>query len=309
MNALVWLWLGIFPFLAVLLGWLWVRHQSAQRRADLALRVRVLGDEADTVGFGAVPMVRNPLLRAVHGLLARSGIDLEPERVGQGLLMASALVPILLILMGPLAGLFTLFLAGLAVYAVLSRQAASRRAKLIEQLPAFLESAMRVLSAGNTLEESLAAAARESPDPIRPLFIGIGRQLRLGAPIETVLAEAADIHRIRDLRVVALAAAINRKYGGSLRQVMKSLIINIRQRDTAARELRALTAETRFSALVLSVIPVSLSFYIFLQNRSYYAGMWADGSGRWVLMLSVLLQVAGVIVLWRMMNNTGDGDE
>ena len=109
--------------------------------------------------------------------------------------------------------------------------------------------------------------------------------------------------------MVALAAAINRKYGGSLRQVMKSLITNIRQRDTAARELRALTAETRFSALVLSVIPVSLSFYIFLQNRNYYAGMWADGTGRWVLMLSVLLQVAGVIVLWRMMNRTGDSDE
>ena len=123
-----------------------------------------------------------------------------------------------------------------------------------------------------------------------------------------MLAEAGEVHRLRDLKVMALAAAINRKYGGSLRQVLKSLISTIRSRDSAARELRALTAETRFSALVLAIIPVTLSLYIFTQNKGYYAGMWADPSGRIFLLASVLLQVTGVAVLWKMMNSTGDPD-
>ena len=217
-------------------------------------------------------------------------------------------MPLLLLLLGPLAGLLAIGLAIVAVFGVLSRNAARRRAKIVEQLPSFLEATMRILAAGNTLEESLGSAARDSPDPIRPLFISIGRQVRLGASVESVLAEAGEVHRLRDLKVMALAAAINRKYGGSLRGVLKSLISTIRSRDSAARELRALTAETRFSALVLAVIPVTLSFYIFTKNKGYYTGMWADPSGRMFLIASVFLQIGGVAILWRMMNSTGDPD-
>lgn len=294
--------------LAVAAAVLLFRSQGSARKAEMALRLRVLGEDADAHLLSRAKPIANPLLRFVTDLLTRSGVELEPERVGQGLLIAAAAAPLLLIVLGPLAGLLAIGLAVVSVLGVLSRNANRRRAKIVEQLPSFLESVMRVLSAGNTLEESLGAAARDSPEPIRPLFISIGRQVRLGAPVEAVLAEAGEVHRLRDLKVMALAAAINRKYGGSLRGVIKSLISTIRSRDSAARELRALTAETRFSALVLGIIPVTLSLYIFSQNKDYYASMWADGSGRIFLIVSVLMQIVGVGVLWRMMNSTGDPD-
>ena len=294
--------------LAVVAGVLLLRAQASAAKAEMALRLRVLGEDADAHLLHRAKPIANPVLRFVTDLLTRSGVELEPERVGQGLLVAGAVAPLLLLLLGPLAGMLAIGLAIVSVFGVLSRNAAKRRAKIVEQLPSFLESVMRVLAAGNTLEESLGAAARDSPDPIRPLFVSIGRQVRLGAPVEAVLAEAGEVHRLRDLKVMALAAAINRKYGGSLRQVIKSLISTIRSRDSAARELRALTAETRFSALVLAIIPVTLSLYIFTKNKGYYAGMWADPSGRIFLIASVLLQVTGVAVLWKMMNSTGDPD-
>ena len=298
----------IAMLLAVAAGVLLLRAQASAAKAEMALRLRVLGEDADAHLIHRAKPISNPVLRFVTDLLTRSGVELEPERVGQGLLIAAAVAPLLLILLGALAGMLAIGLAIVSVFGVLSRNAAKRRAKIVEQLPPFLEAVMRVLAAGNTLEESLGAAARDSPDPIRPLFISIGRQVRLGAPVEAVLAEAGEVHRLRDLKVMALAAAINRKYGGSLRQVLKSLISTIRSRDSAARELRALTAETRFSALVLAIIPVTLSLYIFTKNKGYYAGMWADPSGRIFLIASVLLQVTGVAVLWKMMNSTGDPD-
>ena len=294
--------------LAIVAGGLLLRAQGHARKAEMALRLRVLGEDADAHLLSRAKPIANPVLRFVTDLLTRSGTEIEPERVGQGLLIAAAAAPLLLILLGPLAGLLAIGLAIVAVFGVLSRNAARRRAKIVEQLPPFLEAVMRVLSAGNTLEEALGAAARDSPEPIRPLFISIGRQVRLGASVESVLAEAGEVHRLRDLKVMALAAAINRKYGGSLRGVLKSLISTIRSRDSAARELRALTAETRFSALVLAIIPVTLSLYIFTKNKGYYEGMWADPGGRIFLVMSVLLQVGGVAVLWKMMNSTGDPD-
>ncbi|TAJ50616.1 MAG: hypothetical protein EPN60_09180 [Nevskiaceae bacterium] len=286
-----------------------LRAYNRARRADVDLRLRVLGEDANADELLARSRAQgNFLVRLVNRMFLRAGIDLPPETVAKGLLVAAGLVPLLLLFFGVLAGSLAIGIAMVVVIGVLSRNAARRRAKIVEQLPPFLESVMRVLTAGNTLEESLAAAAREAQDPIRPLFLSIGRQVRLGAPVDAVLAEAGEIHRLRDLKIMALAASINRKYGGSLKQVMKSLITTIRQRDVAARELRALTAETRFSAMVLAIIPVALSFYIFSRNTAYYATMWADASGRWYLVASVVLQIVGVAILFRMMNATEDPD-
>lgn len=299
--------------LALLLGFgallLLLKANANSRTDEVNLRMRVLGDDAAAEALASSSTAgANPLVKLVTNLFWRAGIELPTESVSRGLWIAVALVPVLLLVLGWLAGLMAIALAVAIVFGVLSRNAARRRTKIVEQLPAYLEAVMRVLAAGNTLEESLAAAARESPDPIRPLFTSIGRQVRLGAAVETVLAEAGEVHRLRDLKVIALAASINRKYGGSLRHVMKSLINNIRQRDVAARELRALTAETRFSAMVLGVIPTSLSLWIFSRNREFYLNMWADPTGRILLIVSIVMQVAGVIVLFRMMNATEDPD-
>src|SRR3546814_18206936 len=76
---------------------------------------------------------------------------------------------------------------------ILAQRAARRRTKIIEQLPAFLESTIRVLAAGNTLDEALLSASSEAPEPIKPLFVSVGRQVRLGAPLEAVLMQTAEI--------------------------------------------------------------------------------------------------------------------
>ena len=44
--------------------------------------------------------------------------------------------------------------------------------------------------------------------------------------------------------------------------------------------------------------------YIFAQNPDYYRTMWLDGVGRWLLVGSVVLQVMGVLVIYRMMRST-----
>jgi tight adherence protein B len=116
--------------------------------------------------------------------------------------------------------------------------------------------------------------------------------------------QMAEIHQLRDLKVMALAASINRKFGGSLRNVLRSLISGIRSRENAARELRALTSETRFSALVLAIIPIALMVFIVWQNPHYYVQMWADHKGRILLAGSLVMQVTGMLVIWRMMKST-----
>lgn len=288
---------------------LFVRAGQREREEEMQLRLRATGndDALLAAGLRGERQIRNPLLRWACHTVWRTGIELEPSTVARGGLALLLLAPVALLAFGWLAGILIVGVLLLTGWFILNRRAAARRAQIVSQLPSFLESVVRVLAAGNTLEEAFAASARESPDPLRPLFTSIGRQVRLGAPIEGVLMEAAEIHQLTDLRVLSLAAAVNRKFGGSLRNILRSLIYAIRTRDTATRELRALTAETRFSAWVLSLIPAGIMFFILVQNPEYYREMWATSSGKVLLSGSVLLQLAGIATIFRMMRSAEDG--
>lgn len=287
---------------------IFVRAGRREREEEVLLRLRAMGgNEAATYGLQTAGVqVSNPVLRWICHLVWRTGADISSRTVGLIAIVVMMLIPVAILIFGVFGGVSIMSILLAFGWAYLTRQGARRRSLIVEQLPAFLENAIRVLAAGNTLDEALASAARESIDPIQPLFLSVSRQVRLGAPVEAVLLEMAEIHRLRELKVMALASAINRKYGGSLRNVLRSLIHAVRARDMAARELRALTAETRFSAMLLSIIPVSLMAFIFAQNPGYYQQMWVDTVGRMLLIGSVLMQVAGVFVIFRMMRSTED---
>lgn len=293
--------------LCIVAAVLFLRTRAREHEIDALLRLRALGgDDVAAATYADKHEHLHPILRWACHFLWRSGSEVQPETVAKILWGLLALVPLVLLIAGWFGGLFLLAVVIATGFIFLTRQASLRRQRIIEQMPAFLEGVMRVLAAGNTLEESIASAARESPDPLRPLFMSVGRQVRLGAPVEAVLMEMGEIHQLSDIKVMSLAASINRKYGGSLKNILKSLIQAIRQRDVAVRELRALTAETRFSAVVLAVIPVAISLYIAVQNRQYYADMWLDSTGRALLIFSVLMQISGIFVIWRMMRRTGN---
>jgi tight adherence protein B len=287
---------------------LFVYSGRRERAEDVQLRLRA-GDDATLAAVTHIEgKIENPLLRWGCHVFWRSGFDVKPASVVaffSVVLLLAVLIPLALGLMIGLivdaAGMFVIWL-------IFSSAAARRRAKIVEQLPSYLEAAIRVLAAGNTLEEALAAAARESAEPSRTLFLSVSRQVRLGAPVDMVLVEAAEIYQIRDLRVIALAANINRRYGGTLRNVFRSLIQAIRMREAAARELKALTAETRFSAVVLAAIPVLVSAFIYVRNRPFYNEMLATSGGRTVLIMAVVLQLLGILMIWRMMKATQEDE-
>lgn len=289
-----------------------LRVSKSDQRTDERLRMRAMGGDeivdAATTPVADEAKINNLVLRWVCHILWRSGSEVEIVTVQKILIGLLISIPIVLLIFGWFTGSFIIGVVVIIGFILLTRQAAARRRKIIGQMPDFLENTIRVLAAGNTLEESMASAARESADPLRTLFLSISRQVRLGAPIESVLMEMGRIHKLRDIRVMSLGASVNRKYGGSLKNILRSLVQAIRSRDAADRELRALTAETRFSAIVLSAIPVLITLYILMVNRPYYINMWADPGGRKLLIASVVLQLLGMIVIWRMMRSASDSE-
>lgn len=281
-------------------GLLW-RGARQGPRAEIDWASRVAGNTETAAAAALSRGAERPRENWLNRHLIRAGLEPGSPAARRWLLMLGAVVLLATLFSGLLLGLVMLLLFAIGGWLWVLRREAKRRARILEQLPDFVEHMVRALSAGNSLEEALYSATADAEGPVRALFLSVGRQVRLGAPIEDVLDQAALDHGVHDIRVIAMAARVNRRYGGSLRRIFKSLVQAIRERDAAARELRALTAETRFSAVVLAVVPIVLSLYILLQNPEYYLDMWNQSSGRILLLLSVALQVAGVAVIWRML--------
>jgi len=105
------------------------------------------------------------------------------------------------------------------------------------------------------------------------------------------------------LRILSLTVRVSQRYGGSVREVLGSIVTMIRQRERARREFRAMTGETRLSAIILGALPASIAVYVMIVNPEYLGRMMADPAGKMALCISGGLQVLGSLVLWRMVKS------
>jgi tight adherence protein B len=83
---------------------------------------------------------------------------------------------------------------------------------------------------------------------------------------------------------------------------LNSLSRVIRERATMRAKIRALSAEGRFSAGLLSVLPFILIGLITLVRPTYYSAVSADPVFWPILGIGFGLMVVGIVVMYRMVN-------
>ncbi|MEZ0209787.1 MAG: type II secretion system F family protein [Methylophilus sp.] len=232
------------------------------------------------------------------------GFDLQKKHVlliPAGLMLISMIGWLIYGLVGAtlIAGI-TLFTFGfLLPYSRLRR----RQAQTIAQIPLFIDQLLRSLSTGRSLESAIRFAANESVPPLRYVVDRVTRAADLGADMVENLTEAAKLHNLRELNLIALAMRISNQYGGSPRDMLDSIVKMVRQQELARRELAAMTGETRMSAWVLGTTPLAIAIYIMVMNPTYLNMLLDDPTGKTLLMTALMLQGVGAFILWRMLRS------
>ncbi|HEU5083534.1 MAG TPA: type II secretion system F family protein [Acidimicrobiales bacterium] len=177
-----------------------------------------------------------------------------------------------------------------------------RRKKFVNQLGDTLQLMAGSLTAGYGLGQTLDSVARETDSPTSEEFQRVVMETRLGRSLEDALDAMS--HRIgaKDFDWVVDAIKIQSSVGGNLSEIIDQVGETIRARTRIKRQVDALTAEGKISALVLFVLPFGLFGFIFSSNPDYIKPMFSSGLGQVMLGAAALMMTAGGLWLKKLVN-------
>jgi tight adherence protein B len=230
-------------------------------------------------------------------------IEVPAIQIVFGTALATVLAAVLIGMATGLAILTPLsLLVPLAVRGVIRRRAEKRRKEFADQLADNLQVVASAIRAGHSMVGAFSVMVDEASEPSRSEFRQIVNDERLGVPLEEAIRRVGQRMDSRDLDQVALVATIQRETGGNTAEILDRVVQTIRQRGELRRLMETMTAQGRFSRVVVTAIPPLLLVAISLINPEYLRPLFHTGTGNVLLGLAVALVVAGSLVIKRMVN-------
>ena len=299
-------------FVAPLMG----SRKAARQR--LRQRIRSLGESAGGESHAALlrkkqrqdlsPFARwlesLPLMDRLTTLASQAGHEGPAHRF----ILQSA---VLALLGGASAGWYTgdpltvLLLASGAAYLpflLLLRRRRQRLQLFEEQLPNALSVAARSLKAGLPFSEALNMVSKEMKEPVNKEFGQVFSELNYGGDLRSALLSL--LARMPTIAVMATVSAvlIQRETGGNLAEVLERIAGLLRDRFRFQRNARALTAEGRGTAWVVSIMPFVLAAFSEWMKPGWITGLVGDPLGQNLTLGAFALLVVGIFWLKRLVN-------
>ncbi|MFD1506681.1 type II secretion system protein F [Georgenia yuyongxinii] len=270
------------------------RLARARRRPGVAPGPGLLTGAAEQATGAVERMIRRRGGRVPA--LERAGVRMRPQDLAVLVVVAALVTGAAgLALGGPLLGLVLAAAAPVAVKVWLARRAEKRRRAFADQLDDSLQLLAGSLRAGHSLQQALASVAREAEEPTSEEFARVINETRVGRDLGEALNETAARMGSQDFVWVTQAIAINREVGGNLAEVLDGVAHTVRERHQIRRQIKALAAEGKLSAIVLMLLPVGIVGFLSLTSRSYLAAFTQSPLGYALMVLgAVLLLVGGV---------------
>jgi tight adherence protein B len=198
-----------------------------------------------------------------------------------------------------LIGLF----CGTALPYLVLRFLRGRRQKAFgAQFPDGLDIIVRSLRAGHPVPVALNMVAREMKDPIGSEFGIVVDEITYGSDLESALRNLYFRIGQDDLPLFVTAVAIQGSTGGNLGEILENLSGVIRQRFKMRRKIRALAAEGRASALILSSLPIAMFLIIQIIAPDFYASVWHEELTKMALGAAGTWMGIGNFIMFRMVN-------
>ncbi|ESY86897.1 type II secretion system protein F [Mesorhizobium sp. LNHC220B00] len=265
----------------------------AEQTLQGLLRERGLTDSGDFL-FGMVWLNR---------LYTQSGITGNPLTFAATFLLAGLAMALLLVLFNfsALASLIVFLVVGLVLPLLVLRRARNKRIrKFAKQLPDALDMIVRSLRAGHPASVAIGLVAREMPDPLGTEFGIVSDEITFGLSIEQAVRKLSQRVGFEGLQLLSVSLSIQAKTGGNLTEILANLSSVLRERQKLRMKIRALSAEGRVSAWIISLFPIVMFFTLQILAPGYYGAVWGNPLIFPTFLLFGLWALLGDFIMYRM---------
>lgn len=221
----------------------------------------------------------------------------------------------ILLLWGGLVGLITflvtlkgaMFFAGalagiLMGLALLGLRIRRRRKKFTNQLGDMLTMVANALRAGFSFMQAFELIAREMDAPMGREVQLVVNEVNLGNTLESALDNMQRRVASPDFELVVTAVLIQRQVGGDLASILDTISETIAERVRMRREVMALTAQGRASAMVVGLVPIALAGALSIFNPNYLKPLIETDMGHMFIIAAVVLELIGVLIIRRIVD-------
>ncbi|MFM9925331.1 type II secretion system F family protein [Variovorax sp. H27-G14] len=174
------------------------------------------------------------------------------------------------------------------------------RRKLVSQLPAFIDSMVRLITIGNSTQAAFQLAIPSTQAPLHSYLERAANLVRAGVDLDRALHQTAASVRVEEMYLLASILGLGVRYGGRADLLLERVANFMRDREQAQHELVAMSSETRLSAWILGLLPLGVGGFIIIANPGYFLRMWHDSTGQLMIFSAVGLQLLGTVLLYRL---------
>ncbi|RWA76271.1 type II secretion system F family protein [Mesorhizobium sp. M1C.F.Ca.ET.193.01.1.1] len=268
----------------------------AEQTLQGLLRERGLTTTGDYL-FGAVGLNR---------LYTQSGTTGNPILFAALFSLAGLVIGLLLTLLINLpmfVGFIAFLVVGFVLPLLVLRRARNRRIlKFAQQLPDALDMIVRSLRAGHPASVAIGLVAREMPDPLGTEFGIVSDEITFGLSLEQAVRKLSERVGFEGLHLLSVSLSIQSKTGGNLTEILANLSAVLRERQKLKMKIKALSAEGRMSAWIISLFPVVMFLVLLVTAPSYYGTVWHNPLILPAFTIFGVWALLGDFIMYRMVN-------
>lgn len=153
------------------------------------------------------------------------------------------------------------------------------------------------LKAGYSYLQAVSSIAKEMPEPISKEFGRVLKEMSFGMDQSQTLMNMMDRVDSDDLKLMVTAIVIQKETGGNLAEILDNIAGTIRDRVRLQGEVKTLTAQGRFSGVIVALVPFVLGLLIYLSNKPYIMILFDDPRGKIMLAAAFLNEFIGIMII------------
>ena len=201
---------------------------------------------------------------------------------------------------GPVAGLAAAATGPLVVSRLLAARRRRYRAAVDAGVPELAVAIADALSGGCSLRSALLEAAAGTVGAAGHELRRTAAELAAGAVTDDALEAMRRRARSPGMDVLVVACLLQRRAGGDLARLLRESARALEDQARLEDEVRSATAQARFTALIVVLLPLGGALLAELASPGWFAGLWSSFLTAWLVAIALVLQLLAAVLMHRL---------